>query len=116
MEMQKRQSQKNLIDELINVIPKNYHIGCSGYYYSNWKNKFYPKGVTAKDYLNYYSSVFNAVELNGTFYRTPSLSQLKKYHAVTEKNFSFSVKMSKYITHVLRLRWEMGRTLTRRIW
>ena len=81
----------------------NYLIGCSGYYYSNWKNKFYPKGVAAKDYLQYYSSVFNTVELNGTFYRTPTLAQLKKYDDATGEGFSFSVKMSKYITHVLRL-------------
>ena len=96
-------ASKNLLKKTFYGTPKDYHIGCSGYYYSYWKNKFYPVGTAAKDYLSYYSSVFNTVELNGTFYRTPSLAQLKKNHATTQKNFSFSVKMSKYLTHVLRL-------------
>ncbi|MES2763755.1 MAG: DUF72 domain-containing protein [Bacteroidota bacterium] len=83
---------------------KNYLIGCSGYYYPNWKNKFYPPGLKPANWLNYYSTVFNSVELNGTFYRTPKLADLKKYANVTEDDFRFSVKMSKYITHVLKLK------------
>lgn len=82
---------------------KNYLIGCSGYYYSNWKNKFYPEGLKPSDWLTYYSTVFNSVELNGTFYKTPKLSDLKRYANVTEDDFKFSVKMSKYITHILKL-------------
>jgi uncharacterized protein YecE (DUF72 family) len=81
-----------------------YHIGCSGYYYPSWKNKFYPEGMKPKDWLQHYSSVFNTVELNGTFYRTPKLSDLYKYANTTPDDFTFSVKMSRYITHVLRLK------------
>jgi uncharacterized protein YecE (DUF72 family) len=81
-----------------------YRIGCSGYYYPQWKNKLYPKGVAPKDWLAYYSSIFNTVELNGTFYRTPKLSDLKKYATVTVENFTFSVKMSRFITHIQRLK------------
>jgi uncharacterized protein YecE (DUF72 family) len=83
---------------------KKYLIGCSGYYYSYWKNRFYPKGLKPVNWLAYYSSIFNSVELNGTFYRTPKLTDLKKYATVTEDDFRFSVKMSKYITHVLKLK------------
>jgi uncharacterized protein YecE (DUF72 family) len=83
---------------------RNYLIGCSGYYYAYWKNRFYPQGMKPADWLNYYSSVFNSVELNGTFYRTPKLADLQKYARVTEPDFKFSVKMSKYITHVLKLK------------
>lgn len=82
---------------------RNY-IGCSGYYYPYWKNKFYPQGLQPKNWLEYYSSVFNSVELNGTFYRTPKLSDLEKYAAVTPSDFTFSVKMSKYVTHVMKLK------------
>jgi uncharacterized protein YecE (DUF72 family) len=82
---------------------KAYSIGCSGYYYSYWKNRFYPKGIQPKNWLEYYSSVFNTVELNGTFYRTPKLSDLKKYVSVTGEDFRFSVKMSRYITHIQKL-------------
>lgn len=82
---------------------KNYYIGCSGYYYPYWKNRFYPKGVAPKDWLAYYSSVFNTVELNGTFYRTPKLADLQRYAQRTPDDFKFSVKMSRYITHVEKL-------------
>jgi uncharacterized protein YecE (DUF72 family) len=80
------------------------YIGCSGYYYSYWKNRFYPKTVAPKNWLNYYATIFNTVELNGTFYRTPKLFALKRYADATPKNFKFSVKMSKYITHNLKLK------------
>lgn len=82
----------------------DYHIGCSGYYYPYWKNRFYPKGLAPKDWLTYYSTVFNTVELNGTFYRTPKLSDLQKYASKTGDDFLFSVKMSRYVTHVLKLK------------
>lgn len=81
-----------------------YRIGCSGYYYPQWKNKLYPKGLAPKNWLAYYSTIFNTVELNGTFYRTPKLSDLQKYRTVTSADFTFSVKMSRYITHIQRLK------------
>ncbi len=83
---------------------KKYFIGCSGYYYPGWKNEFYPKGLAPKNWLNHYSSVFNTVELNGTFYRTPKLADLQRYAANTPDGFKFSVKMSRYITHVLKMK------------
>jgi len=81
-----------------------FRIGCSGYYYPQWKNKFYPQGLPPKNWLAYYSSVFNTVELNGTFYRPPKLSDLKKYAQVTPDDFTFSVKMNRQITHIQRLK------------
>ena len=81
-----------------------FHIGCSGYYYAAWKNKFYPSGLQPKNWLAYYSTVFNTVELNGTFYRTPKLTDLNKYEAIVPHNFTFAVKVSKYITHILKLK------------
>lgn len=83
---------------------KETRIGCSGYYYPSWKGKFYPTTLKPAQWLAHYSTVFNTVELNGTFYRMPQLSNLKKYHSVTPADFSFSVKASKYITHVLKLK------------
>jgi uncharacterized protein YecE (DUF72 family) len=83
---------------------RNYHIGCSGYYYPYWKNRFYPEGLQPKNWLHYYSTVFNTAELNGTFYRTPKLADLQKYAAVTESGFTFAVKVSRFITHIARLK------------
>ena len=81
----------------------NAYIGCSGFYYPAWKNKFYPAGLAPRNWLEYYSSVFNTVELNGTFYRMPKLADLEKYAAITPPHFRFTVKMSRFITHVKRL-------------
>jgi uncharacterized protein YecE (DUF72 family) len=81
-----------------------YRIGCSGYYYPQWKYKLYPKGVATKNWLAYYSSVFNTVELNGTFYRQPKIGDLKRYVSITSPDFTFAVKMSRYITHVQRVK------------
>jgi len=79
-------------------------VGCSGYYYSYWKNRFYPEGLQPKNWLEYYSTVFNTVELNGTFYRKPQLSSLKKYAAQTPDDFLFAVKMNKAVTHIQKLK------------
>jgi uncharacterized protein YecE (DUF72 family) len=79
-------------------------VGCSGYYYPNWKGKFYPKDIPASRWLEHYASVFDTVELNGTFYKMPSLSGLKKNANATPEDFRFSVKMSRYVTHVLQLK------------
>jgi len=78
-------------------------VGCSGFYYPTWRDKFYPQGILQKDWLSYYSLIFSTVELNGTFYRMPRPSNLKRYYHDTPDDFTFSVKMSRYITHIKRL-------------
>ncbi len=80
------------------------YIGCSGYYYSYWRNKFYPQGLKPAQWLSHYSTIFNTVELNGTFYRKPTLAALQKYAAATGDDFKFSVKMSRFVTHIKRLK------------
>src|ERR1700741_3052436 len=81
-----------------------YHTGCSGYYYPSWKNEFYPTSLQPKEWLKYYAGKFNTVELNGTFYRTPTLSTLTKYTEQTPEDVIFSIKVISYITHILRLK------------
>lgn len=83
---------------------KHFRIGCSGYYYASWKNDFYPEGMQPRDWLQYYSSVFDTVELNGTFYKVPKLSDLQKYRMKTPDDFRFSVKMNRTITHLRKLK------------
>lgn len=83
---------------------KNVFIGCSGYYYPQWKGKFYPSTTSPKSWLQYYSTVFNTVELNGTFYRIPKITDLKRYYESTPEEFTFAVKANRYITHIKRLK------------
>jgi len=78
-------------------------IGCSGFNYSDWKGRFYPEGLSQRRWLQHYCTVFSAVELNVTFYRLPPPSTFDKWYQETPDNFVFSLKGSRFITHVKRL-------------
>jgi len=85
-----------------NVLPEIY-IGCSGFAYGDWKGNFYPYDLPQKKWLEYYCTVFNTVELNVTFYRLPLARTFDKWHAETPPDFAFSLKGSRFITHIKRL-------------
>jgi uncharacterized protein YecE (DUF72 family) len=76
------------------------YIGCSGWSYKDWINIFYPKELPSKDYLSYYSRFFNTVEVNNTFYKFPTEKVVKSWFAQSPKKFKYSLKASRYITHV----------------
>lgn len=78
-------------------------IGCSGFSYKHWKEVFYPRGLTERKWLEFYSSVFSTVELNVTFYRLPASSSFQLWYRETPPGFLFAVKGSRYITHIKRL-------------
>lgn len=80
------------------------YIGTSGYSYAAWKNKFYPAGMPAAQWLTYFSTQFNSLELNSTFYSFPRVETLKKMAQRTSSDFVFSVKANKAITHILRMK------------
>ena len=77
----------------------NWHIGCSGFYYKEWKNRFYPIGLPQKKWFDYYCSKFDTVELNVTFYRFPQLSFLQNWYNKSPGHFLFAVKVPRLITH-----------------
>jgi len=79
-------------------------VGTSGFYYEGWKGKFYPEGIRNNRMLEYYSSRFNTVELNSTFYRLPTEKTIKGWRERVGADFVFSAKGSRYITHRLRLK------------
>jgi uncharacterized protein YecE (DUF72 family) len=77
----------------------NWHIGCSGYFYREWKAVFYPEGLIQKKWFEYYSSRFDTLELNTTFYRFPQLKFLENWYNTSPAAFTFSVKVPRLITH-----------------
>ncbi len=79
------------------------HIGCSGFNYKHWKEVFYPPGLPQKRWLEHYCSVFPTVELNVTFYRLPLAGAFNRWYHDTPADFVFSLKGSRYITHLKRL-------------
>jgi uncharacterized protein YecE (DUF72 family) len=78
-------------------------IGTSGWSYPSWRGPFFPKNVMVKHHLAYYATQFSTAELNGVFYRTPSLDAVRGWREQTPDDFVFSWKASKFITHWKRL-------------
>jgi uncharacterized protein YecE (DUF72 family) len=74
-------------------------IGTSGYDYKGWKGIFYPEKLAHTKFLEYYSSQFNSLELNGTFYCMPTAVQMRNMIARSGGKVKFSVKAFKDITH-----------------
>jgi uncharacterized protein YecE (DUF72 family) len=79
-------------------------IGTSGWSYPHWRKRFYPADITQKTHLEYYAANFNTVELNNSFYRLPSAGTFDDWRRRTPDGFVFSVKASRYITHVRKLK------------
>jgi uncharacterized protein YecE (DUF72 family) len=79
------------------------YIGCSGFYYEDWKNKFYPDGLPKKNWLSYYAEKFNTVEINSSFYRIPNKKDLEKWADLTPDHFRFVFKGNQFITHRKKL-------------
>jgi len=74
-------------------------IGCSGFHYKDWKNKFYPEKLPQTKWFDFYSGQFNTLELNVTFYRFPRLNTLENWYKKSPANFCFAVKAPRLITH-----------------
>ncbi|MFD0976155.1 DUF72 domain-containing protein [Salinimicrobium gaetbulicola] len=79
------------------------HIGCSGWNYKDWRGKFYPEKLAAKNWLEYYSGQFNSVEVNSTFYRFPKDEYVEKWRETVPSDFLFTLKGSRYVTHMKKL-------------
>lgn len=82
-----------------------WRVGTSGWHYDDWAGgAFYPAGCPRRRWLEQYATVFDTVELNATFYRLPSRTTVAKWADATPDGFTFAVKLSRYLTHVRRLR------------
>jgi uncharacterized protein YecE (DUF72 family) len=79
------------------------YIGCSGWSYDAWLGHFYPANLEPSDFLNYYSHVFDFVEIDSSFYRPPNLFMTKRWASLTLNNFRFTAKFARSITHEKRL-------------
>jgi uncharacterized protein YecE (DUF72 family) len=78
-------------------------IGTSGWAYASWRGRFFPKNVMVKHHLDYYATQFSTTELNGVFYRTPTVEAVRGWRDNTPDDFIFAWKASKFITHWKRL-------------
>lgn len=74
-------------------------IGTSGFSYDDWLGNFYPQFCPKADYLQFYSSKFNIVEIDSTYYRIPQPEMVKRWVKVTPDEFLFTAKFPKFVTH-----------------
>jgi uncharacterized protein YecE (DUF72 family) len=79
------------------------HVGCSGWNYAHWRETVYPKGTPPSRWLEHYATLFDTVEVNATFYRLQKPEAVARWVEVTPPGFIFSVKSSRYLTHIKRL-------------
>lgn len=77
----------------------DWHIGCSGFHYKDWKGNFYPSNLPQRSWFQFYSTKFNTLELNSTFYKFPQLKTLQNWYNISPSDFRFSVKAPRLITH-----------------
>jgi len=81
-----------------------YYIGTSGWHYEHWRNRFYPEQLTKAKWLEFYATHFATVELNNSFYHLPSETAFANWRDSSPANFIFAVKVSRFITHIKRLK------------
>ena len=79
-------------------------IGTSGWVYKDWENIFYPPGLDSQGKLSFFSSYFNTAEVNYSFYHLPKPDSYKRWYVATPPAFVFSLKVSRFITHIKRLK------------
>ncbi|HEY3835661.1 MAG TPA: DUF72 domain-containing protein [Bryobacteraceae bacterium] len=78
--------------------------GTSGFAYPAWKPAFYPKNVASKNFLNYYATRLNCVEVNYTYRQLPKSTTLEGWVNATPEGFLFAPKAHMKLTHILRLK------------
>jgi uncharacterized protein YecE (DUF72 family) len=80
------------------------YIGTSGWVYDDWVDGiFYPSDLRKKDWLKFYSQNFLTVEINATFYHQMPASAFNRWRQLTPPSFIFSVKISRFLTHIKKL-------------
>ena len=84
--------------------PPRVLIGTSGYVYADWRGRFYPRTLPAREWLPYYAARFATVELNSPFYRLPTTATFRAWGRAVPSECVFAVKASRFLTHIKRLR------------
>ena len=80
-----------------------WYIGTMGFNYKQWIGPFYPHGLPARLHLTYFSQRLNALEMDSTFYGTPTETAVQRWASVIPTGFKICPKMPRAITHEKRL-------------
>ncbi len=81
----------------------SYRVGCSGWSYPHWRDSFYPHGLRQADWFKHYSSIFDTVEINNSFYRTPTEGTFQDWRRKAPEGFVYSIKVNRAVTQFHKL-------------
>lgn len=94
-------------------LPTGPVVGTCGFGYQEWRGRFYPPELASTEWLGFYARIFEAVELDGTFYRPPERSVVAAWAAALPEKFALSAKAPREITHEARLEGEAAAAMLR---
>lgn len=87
------------------ALKQRYYIGCSGWFYWDWRGIIYPDTITTSDWFPYYARHFKTVELNAPFYSWPTIATVKSWlRQAKQKDFVYTIKVNELITHTKRFK------------
>jgi uncharacterized protein YecE (DUF72 family) len=78
-------------------------VGCSGWSYPDWSGIVYPVDLPRSRWFEHYTSLFDTVELNTTFYRLPELATVQRWADRTPSGFEYAAKLGRFGTHRKKL-------------
>jgi uncharacterized protein YecE (DUF72 family) len=79
-------------------------VGCSGWSYRDWRGVVYPVELSQRRWFEYYTTLFDTVELNNTFYRLPTQQAVEGWAAAAPPGFTFALKLGAFASHRMKLR------------
>jgi uncharacterized protein YecE (DUF72 family) len=79
-------------------------VGCSGWLYRDWRGIVYPHDLRQKDWFAHYTTLFDTVELNNTFYRLPSVAAVEQWAKDAPPGFLYACKLGAFGSHRMKLR------------
>jgi uncharacterized protein YecE (DUF72 family) len=79
------------------------YVGTSSWTFPDWPGVFYPSGLPTQEFLRFYATQFNSVEVNTSFYGLPRPSTILNWLDNVPNGFTFALKAPRFITHEQRL-------------
>ena len=75
------------------------YVGIGGWVFEEWRDSFYPKGLSQKRELEYASRHLTAIEVNGTYYGSQKPESFARWHDETPEEFVFTLKGPRFATN-----------------
>ena len=79
------------------------YLGAQNWTNKSWVGGFYPTGTSREDMLGIYSQAFPTVEVQRSFYETPTDPEIRDWYSVVPVDFRFALRVPQQVTHELRL-------------